>query len=117
MRVVCSTFEDFLEDIKCHVSSSKLVEGSGLLQDCVRISVTKRKIDEVRLEIGFQVSAVMCLDQGGEYLLEFGCGCGTDYNDATQEMNGTQAAEKLKERLGVFCGERGLCIRPGMINI
>lgn len=112
MRVVCSTLDDFLEDVKCQAQTPDMV-----LQNCIRVSISKREHGMAKKIVVLQASAVMLLESGGEYILEVGVECGTDYEDATQEMNGTKESERLKAKINEVCKELGLVVRPGLIQL
>jgi hypothetical protein len=112
MRVTCETLDDFIEDLRNQGSSS-------VHQNMVRVSTSRRDMDDygARFMVTFQASAVVCPSEGGDYLLQVGIDCGVDYEDATREKNGTEGLVKLKERLKSFCGESGLKVGPGVIEI
>ena len=113
MRVVCQSASEFIDDL--HVQ----VKGRGpdcVLQKTVRVSMSRRPIDSVRFAVTFQASAVVVLPDGGEYLLQCGMDCGIDYEDATEEMKGSDRAAAETKVLKLFCDASGLALGPGVIE-
>lgn len=113
MRVICTTLDDFIANLR-------MEPPSAVLQQAVRASVSSRPLDgdkqkAVKFNVVFQASAVVNLDDGGQYLLDYGEDCGIDYRDSSQEFVGTQRANELKIKLTEFCDDQGLKIRPGVI--
>jgi hypothetical protein len=49
--------------------------------------------------------------------LEAGQECGTDYRDASQEYIGTGNANALRDKVQKLCEERGLKVKPGIIDL
>ena len=94
---------------------------SAILQRAVRASTTRNpidgiKYDAVKFSVVFQASAVVRLDDGGEYLLDYGEDCGTDYMDEPKKLEGSERANVLREKLAGFCDDYGLLVRPGIIE-
>jgi hypothetical protein len=115
MRVVCNSLDEFLGNLMLEPSAA-------VLQQTVHASVTERPLDgdkksAVKFQVVFHASAVIDLPDGGQYLLDFGEDCGTDYRDSSKELLGTGQATKLREKLAEFCGGYGLHIRPGIIEV
>ncbi len=108
MNVVCNTVDEFLICLK---------DEQNLFQNTVRVSITKKQIDEVRDSVIFQASAVVLAELESQYLLEVGCNCGKDYNDATGEMEGTKFAQSLKEKIQKYADRMDLKVLPGIISI
>lgn len=114
MRVVCGTVDEFIENLQ---------NGDGeILQNTVRVSRTRNpwddnKMEEVRFDVVFQVSAVVDMGEDGQYLLEAGERCGTDYEDSTKEMAGSDRATVLRRKIEDYCGEAGLTVLPGVIDM
>ena len=115
MRIVCNTIDELLTNLMIEPPTS-------VLQSTVHASTSERPIDSsskydaVKFGITFQVSAVVCLADGGQYILDYGEDCGIDYRDASQEMIGTARANALRKRLVEFCDDFGLRVRPGIIE-
>jgi len=119
MRVVCESFEDFLADVQFQIKEN----GPKAVADkTIRLSTTKHPVGEgegkeaVRLMVTMHCSAIIVSGEVG-YLLEAGEECGIDYNDATQEKNGSKAMGVKVAALGDFCDSAGLVIRPGVIEM
>jgi len=116
MRVVCSTVDDFLADLETQMRISGGNE--CVYQQTIRISISESREDsDIRYNITLQLSAVVCLPDGTQYLLECGMFCGTDYRDASQEWNGTEACAEQKDRIKKFCDVHRLLLGPGVIQI
>jgi hypothetical protein len=114
MIVKCNTVEDFLTDIESQVKRN----GSGcIVQNTVRLNVSKREISDVTHAVVLQGAAIVSMKEGGEYLLQFGIECGHDYSDASQEYAGTDLANKQIKRIKDFCTSYGLTVGPGVIKI
>jgi len=115
MRIVCNTVVDFLRNLE--------LEGpEAVLQKAVRVSVSSVPLDEnkreaVKFSVMLQASAVVCLPEGGEYLLEVGVDCGRDYKDDSHEYEGTRTATAARKRIEEFCEKHGLDVRPGVIDL
>ncbi len=115
MRVTCGSLDEFVEDLR-----NQLGKDSDVFQKTVRVSTSKRDMDDcagARFMLTFQASAIVCLPDDSEYLLQMGVDCGIDYEDATREKNGTKELVELKEKLKLFCDESGLIVGPGVIEI
>ncbi len=113
MRVVCVTIDDFLENLD--KEPKEAVYRGIIYVDVIRQPIDSSKRNAARFSVVFQASAVIDVKEG-QFLLEMSEDCGTDYNDATQEMIGTNAAKGLKEILEKYCSEKGLVVRPGVVD-
>ena len=119
MRVKCMSLEDFLENIQ-----KELEDERSVFRDMVRLSIHSNpedgpkfgKFAAVKWSVVFQVSAVICIDEESQYLLECGIACGVDYRDSEPESPGSEMAEGLKKKLEEYCEKVGLKIRPGDID-
>ena len=114
MRVICNDLDDMLTNLKLEMPSA-------ILQRAVRVSTTRNpqggtKQTAMRFNVTFNASAVVRLSGGGEYLLEFGEDCGTDYMDEPKKLEGSERAAGLREKLVGFCDDYGLLVRPGIIE-
>lgn len=115
MRIITTSVEEFLEDLGHDIDQ--------VLQKCVRVSVSKRPIDNidrrraVTFDVVIQASAVVDMGPDGQYLLEVGEDCGRDFTDATGEYAGSDRAAELKDRIRQFCDIHGLTVRPGVIEV
>ena len=112
MRVVCNSVDDFLTNLNI-----ALEHGVGLLQQCIRVNKNIRKIDEIRLEISLQLSAVMILPDGGEYIIISEEPCGKDYGGSQPEKEASKRLEVLLESIDKFCERTGLGSRPGVVDV
>lgn len=116
MRVVCNTVSEFLE---CIAPDEQVV-----LANTIRRSRYRRPVggtsprNAVKFLVGFQLSAVILMAQdAGDYLLEVGVECGFDYTDASQEIEGTESADKLEAEVAAFCTDHKYKLRPGVIHV
>lgn len=116
MRVVCSDLDAFLLNLQHEPPSN-------IFQHAVHVSTTSRPLDSsdkrkaVKFAITFQASAIINLDDGGQYMIDYGEDCGVDYRDDSQELVGSDYAAKLRAKLVEFCDDRGLSIRPGIVEL
>lgn len=112
MRVECNTVDEFL----ICLSSER-----SIFQDVIRVSITRNPIDTgrdcVKFDVILQATTVVLVDSESQYLLVVGCNCGKDYEDASQELEGSASAKKLKDRITQYAKERSWGILPGIINI
>ena len=114
MRVTCHSLEEFIECLK---------EEDNLLQGVVRVSIVRRPLNEKNpreasiFAVSLQASAVVIIDSDSQYLLDVGIDCGVDYEDSTQEKNGTEKADGMKDLLRVYAESRGWKVLPGVIGI
>ena len=129
MRTVCPTIDDFLENVgrklvntwsacKGDVDRFKCpVHRKAIYLSRFRTSVGKddNQHTAVKFKVLLHVSAVIS-DSEGEYLLEAGEDCGIDYEDGSQEFNGTEKADELVAKLKEFCKINKLETRPGSVS-
>jgi hypothetical protein len=85
----------------------------------VHLDVSRRPLDKdkTRIEVVLQATAVVDTEEGGQFLLDVGENMGMDYNDASQEKEGSKAAEKAEEKIIEVCDDLGLMVRPGIISV
>ncbi len=112
MIVQCGTLDEFIE---C------LTAEECLFQNVVRVDVSRRALDSgpehVSFAVTFQATTVVIVREESQYLLQVGVDCGKDYEDASEEREGTDVADRLKSRLEQYVNSRGWKILPGIINI
>ncbi len=114
MKVECDTLDDFLANLEA--------ENSGkVYKDTIYVNKISSPLDNqdkrkaVRFLVVLRVSTI--IDMGdGEYLLNMEEECGIDYNDASQEKEGTEVCDVKEKRLKEFCECNGLKIRPGVVD-
>lgn len=112
MRVTCHNLDEFLENL----------EPQRVLLDTIWASRTetplngKNRFDATSFRIGLQVSAVVEMEDGGQYILEAGEDCGKDLRDSQPELDGTATFKALKAKLVDFCERRSWTIKPGMVD-
>ena len=119
MRVSCQSVEDFVENLQ-----EEFEDGHSVFEDMVRVSIHSNpddgprfgKFAAVKWKVVFQATAVVCVDDENQYLLECGIDCGLDYRDSEPTSPGTEMAEGLKKKLEEYCEKAGLKIRPGDID-
>ena len=92
----------------------------------VRVSIFKKPLvdrphqdprEAVRHEVVIQASMIVEIDDGGQYLVQFGMSCGEDYTDSSQSYEGTKKSKITKSLIKSQCDEFGLRIGPGVIEI
>jgi len=112
-KVVCHDVDEFLECLGAVTT---------LFESAVRVSVylfnfdgNKRKY--TTCEVNLQASAVAMIDDGNQYLIEFGEVCGKNYKDQSQEFIGTENANELKAKIKAYVEGRGWRLLPGTIEI
>jgi hypothetical protein len=79
--------------------------------------VDERDANPVKFVVGVQTSAIVSMKEGGEYLLQMGVECGIDYKDSTNELTGTEEATRQKKLIEGFCKQKGLMVRPGVVQV
>ncbi len=114
MRVTCNDVDAFLKDLS-------LADAEQVLQRAVRVSVSRNPVDgnrrdALKFTVTLQASAIIGLEDGGEYLLEVGVDCGNDYMDGRPDLGGTECADDMVDQIRHFCESRGLVVRPGIIE-
>jgi len=107
MRVVCQTIEAFVENLRIGTPVEKTVW----------VDITAREVNEHKMVMNLQASAVVQLPDGGEFLLQYGEDCGYDFTDGEPEMEGTKAAKHRRGYLIEQCEDMGLMVRPGIVGI
>ena len=112
MRVECHSVDEFL---------TCLAAEQLIFQNVIRVSITRNPIDTgpdcVKFDVILQATTVVLVDSESQYLLVVGCNCGKDYEDASQEREGSALAKKLKDRITQYANEKNWKILPGIINI
>jgi len=114
MRVSCTSVDDFLANLE--------IEGKAhVYREVVHVNICSRpldgnKRDSAKFEVILQASAVIDTEDGGQFLLEVGENMGIDYNDASQEFAGSEAAGEANKRIYEVCNNLGLMVRPGIIS-
>lgn len=112
MIVQCGTLDEFIENLTVE---------QHLFQKVVRVDVSRRPLDNgpehVSFAVTFQATTVVLVGEESQYLLQVGVDCGKDYEDASQEMEGTELANKLKSRLQQYLDSRDWVLLPGIISI
>lgn len=113
MKVSCYTIEDFMVSLK-----TLIADGGGVFENAVRVSISRRPLNEskTKLSVVLQASCVAQPVPEGEYLLEVGVECGTDYDDATKDKTGTETAYEAKKLIEETIKEDGLRVLPGLIG-
>jgi hypothetical protein len=113
MIVTCRTVEDFIQNLQA---------ADSVLENFVRYDIVRRPIGNgdarkaVKFDVIFQACTVVRVDENTEYLLQLGVDCGSDYEDADWQLDGTEAAQSMKEKLVEAAGVCGLKVLPGMIT-
>ncbi len=79
----------------------------------VRFRVDYQPVSEIATDVGVWITALVHTDKG-DYVIEFGQHCGTDYRD---QQTGTAQAELWKSNLFSVCEAHGLTIRGGKIEL
>ena len=114
MRIACQSIEEFLERLAD-------VPAADVPLNEVNFSLTRRPLDGTRFTaVKFEVSVLVTTlirVGGGEMLLEAGEYCGMDYNDGSQEKDGSVYGETLRRQVDNFCKPRGHKVRPGALQI
>lgn len=111
MRVTTTSIDEFLQ---C------LVDIDEVFGSTVRVSITRNPVDgtkrdSTKFTVVIQASTIV-IDDGSEYLLETGQFCGIDYTDATQQKDGSEIANVLKERVIAFALKKNWKVLPGIIS-
>lgn len=113
MRVICQTVDEFLECLE---------QEKDILQNTVRVSISERPIDKgardsIKYEIVLQASAVVNIEEGSQYLLEYAKDCGIDVRDADPSLDASYRAKAIKEKIKKFAEAKALKVMPGFIQI
>ena len=109
MRVLCNSIADFLTNLESFPAEN-------VIEKTVWINRTEDSPEAVK-HINLHASAVIITSEDIEYILEGGEWCGKDYTDGEQEKEGSKRAEKLIDQIRVMCVEKGLIIKPGMLDM
>jgi len=128
MRVTCKTIEEFIADLsrKIRLFEDETVNNSDLVVgSIVRLSIHRNQESSSRYSVVIQASAVVRIianlgdevDDVGEYLLQTGQDCGHDVEAGGGHNEGTEKANRLRDKLKKFCEERGLEVGPGVIEV
>ena len=101
MRVECKNVEEFLTCLKAE---------KFIFQDVVRIGIYRRPKgtdpDPVVFNVVLQASALVLVDEESQFLLEVGCDCGKDFDDETQDFEGSNLASNLKAKIEMYAASR-----------
>ena len=114
MRVDCNGFDELFEALDV---------ATKVFEDALRVSTIRRPLDgkvydATKVQVVVQASTVvLCEGDESQYLLEAGEICGIDYNDETQEKEGSKRAMELRAQLKAYADKRGWRILPGVIGI
>lgn len=110
MRITTSTVDEFVECLDNAVS---------IFENTIRVSITRRPQEggrnAVKFDVVLQASALVTSPEG-EYILEAGEECGIDYNDATQEKQGSSVASKQKQMIVEYAKTKNWKVLPGIIS-
>ena len=106
MRVVCRTVEAFVENLRLGEAVEKTVW----------LDETHREISEHKILCNLQVSAIVRLVDGGEFLLQYGEDVGYDFTDGEPQKEGSDAMGHRKGYLKECCEDIGLVVRPGIVT-
>ena len=115
MRVIVQNVAEFIGNLESE--SPDRVYGKTVYVSVTRTPLDGNKRDAAKWSVVFQASAVVDLPDGGQYILEVGEDCGTDYTDSTDEPAGTEQANELKERVRQYSRANGLTVRPGVVDM
>ena len=112
MRIKCDSVEAFKENMTATVHRNTVH---------VNRSLVSRTTDPVTLshsvEVMFQASAVVQYDDGSEALVECGVSCGVDLRTADGDDEGSRRWDELYNDIVGFCSDRGLTVKPGVLDI
>lgn len=107
MRVTCSSVPDFLVNLE---------DGLRVLKKTIWLNRERKEIGECKFLVSLQASAVVGLESGGEFLLQYGEECGLDFTDGDGQTDGSNIAGIRTKRVHEFCGEHGLKVKPGVVD-
>lgn len=108
MRVECKTIDAFLYNLER--------DAEKVFRQIVYVDATIRNpINELRIERGIQASAVIELEDGGQYLLDYGEIVGIDSIDDPPDLSGSEAVTSRVGRITELCEKKNLEIRPGVV--
>ncbi len=106
MRIVCSTIEAFVENLRL----------GEVFEKSVWLDETSREVSEHKMLCNLQASAVVRLKDGGEFLLQYGEDMGYDFTDGEPQREGSEAAKHRSGFLRERCEDMGLVVRPGIVT-
>lgn len=129
MRNVCSTVDEFLENLNIELMEYNLkrnqytppggvefpIHRKSVFLSKHEVPIDENKRNAIKFDVVVVVSAVVSTEEG-EYLLECSENQGIDYHDASNERKGTENANKTIARVNEFCNTNGLMVRPGAIT-
>lgn len=112
MKIRCRDLESFLKNLE-----DGHVHRDTVHVDCYEVPLNGTKYNAVSFQICFAAYAVLIFDNESEALLEVDEECGVDRRTVEDvEMEGSRYQADCLERLRVFCNERGLSIKPGILE-
>jgi hypothetical protein len=111
MRVQTYNLVDFLDNLK-----QSDVVGKTVWVNRTENPVNGDRRTAAKFSVVFQATAV-CQFEQGELLLDLGVDCGFDYRDCSQDDSASKEAARLRAELIAFCEERGLIVRPGIVDM
>lgn len=115
MRVTCQTVDEFCQCLLDAIGKGHSVaDGTARFSKLIKSEGNRR--DAPKVEISVHVSAIVQMNEGGDYLLEVEERCGTDYQDASQEYAGSERADSIKDNLATICQDAGCVVMPGIIG-
>jgi len=106
MRIVCRTIEAFVENLRL----------GEVFEKSVWLDETNRIVSEHKVLYNLQASAVVRLNDGGEFLLQYGEDVGYDFTDGEPQRDGSEAVRHRKGFLTERCKDMGLVVRPGIVT-
>lgn len=94
----------------------RLSKATEILEDAVSVNVIRKPLSEATYEVLFQASAVVRVNETTEYLLQFGTKCGLDFEDQSQERDGSKTAQAMMIALQKAAEKQGYSTLPGVIG-
>jgi len=113
MRITCSTLDGFLENLR----TSAVYQGLVFVEREARPLNGTTKRDATSFEIGLRVATVIEYEDGGQALLEAVEVCGVDRLTRDGDQEGTRLQTELIKQLNQVCNDKGLQVRPGMLDL
>lgn len=113
MRITNQSVAEFLES---------LTVVDTVFDSTLRVSINRRPVGDapgrnaVKFTVVIQASTIVITAEGGEYLLDCGEACGIDYNDASDEKEGSAKAAELKKAIQQTAEQKGWRVLPGIIS-
>ena len=114
MRVVCSSLNDFINNLPDSRES--------VWRGTVHVDVTRQPLDgenrhnAVKFAVIFHASAIVDDEQDGQYFLDLGLNCGVDLECSDPRTDASDLAESLRRKLVEHCDDRGLTVKPGVLT-